>query len=192
MSVTGYRPERSQPSPWAMDPASAVCRLRPAEPGGHLYGCGRRFDEPPAARRPPYQAQPAARRNPTPAPSKYLPTHTPQGHASDHTPSSPHVVGFVATTLVGTHRNEWRRKTFQRRSAYVEDLARRYYDMAEQAIRLEGHVDLGIECARKIALDHHAAKSPLAPDLHLRAILLMPLQRERVILQRPGDRHATV
>src|SRR4029077_2165736 len=62
--------------------------------------------------------------------------------------------------------------------------------MTAQAIRLECQLDLGIERAREIALDHHAAEPLLAPDLYGGPASLAPLHCEGLILQHPGDRHA--
>src|SRR4029077_1709271 len=50
-------------------------------------------------------------------------------------------------------------------SARSENLACGDDNVAAQSIGVELKIDLGIECARKIALDHHAAESLYAPAL---------------------------
>ena len=62
--------------------------------------------------------------------------------------------------------------------------------MTVQAFRLKRHVNLSIERARKIALDHHTAESFFSSRLHLRTIVFAPIQIDGIVAQRPIDRHA--
>src|SRR5207344_3653515 len=79
-------------------------------------------------------------------------------------------------------------------SARSENLACGDDNVAAQSIGVELKIDLGIECARKIALDHHAAESLFAPALDLGPELFAPFERDCIagctFRLAPGDGHA--
>ena len=65
-------------------------------------------------------------------------------------------------------------------SACRQDLTGGDVDVALQALGIELQVDLGIQRAGKITLDHQAAEAAFAPDLHPWTELLAPFERQRL------------
>ena len=65
--------------------------------------------------------------------------------------------------------------------------------MTVQALGIEFEFDLGVERAREVTLDHHAAETALAPRLDARPELFAPVELERLfaIVLTTGPRKST-